>query len=224
MVQWIRSFTQCEWNEATCMPEPNAIGNRLTELVEAMPEKPAWYDALLARPWADTMEAYLDFCAAMANSGDIPKEAAIFMVAAAIDPMAQERVKHWLDEMHEEMFDLCLLARRLVEARVPYIQINWSQYVEATQTVLKRVRLDGGDEQRLHPKATTAEFEAAFSSDDRYCAYVQSRGNLVLRLVIHDTLSDEEHTVEPRGGFSGFRHPSVSFMRWQRTRARDEPP
>ncbi|VTR98703.1 DUF1501 domain-containing protein [Tuwongella immobilis] len=25
----------------------------------------------------------------------------------------------------------CLLARRLVEARVPYIQVNWSQYVEA---------------------------------------------------------------------------------------------
>lgn len=79
-----------------------------------------------------------------------------------------------------------------------------------TQTVLKRVRLDGGDEGRLHPKATTAEFEAAFSSDERHCAYVQSRGNLVLRLVIHDTRNDEEHTVEPRGGFSGLRHPSVS--------------
>jgi hypothetical protein len=25
----------------------------------------------------------------------------------------------------------CLLARRLVEARVPYVQVNWSQYVEA---------------------------------------------------------------------------------------------
>ena len=25
----------------------------------------------------------------------------------------------------------CLLARRLIEARVPYVQVNWSQYVEA---------------------------------------------------------------------------------------------
>lgn len=79
-----------------------------------------------------------------------------------------------------------------------------------TQTVLNRIRLEGGGEERLRPKATTAEFEAAFSSDDRYCAYVQSRGNLALRLVINDSRTDEEHSVEPGGGFSGLRHPSVS--------------
>ena len=79
-----------------------------------------------------------------------------------------------------------------------------------SQTSLIRLRLDNGSEERLHPKATTAEFEAAFSADDRYCAYVQSRGNLSLRLVIHDTRDNKESTVEPRGGFSGMRHPSIS--------------
>jgi WD40 repeat protein len=90
-------------------------------------------------------------------------------------------------------------------------EIVYTVLESPTQTVLQRVRLNDGAEQRLHPKATTAEFEAAFSSDDRYCAYVQSRGNLTLRLVIHDARNDEEHTVEPGGGFSGLRHPSISL-------------
>src|SRR5581483_9402812 len=81
-----------------------------------------------------------------------------------------------------------------------------------TQTVLNRMRLVDRNEQLLHPKATTAEFEAAFSSDDHYCAYVQSRGNLTLRLVIHDTRDGRESTVEPGGGFSGMRHPSISLV------------
>ncbi|HQU44017.1 MAG TPA: hypothetical protein PK867_14455 [Pirellulales bacterium] len=79
-----------------------------------------------------------------------------------------------------------------------------------TQTSLMRLRLDDGSQERLHPKASTAEFEAAFSSDDRYCAYVQSRGNLSLRLVIHDTRDDKESVFEPGGGFAGMRHPSIS--------------
>jgi hypothetical protein len=32
---------------------------------------------------------------------------------------------------HSSFGQSCLLARRLVEARVPYIQVNWSEYVEA---------------------------------------------------------------------------------------------
>jgi WD40 repeat protein len=80
-----------------------------------------------------------------------------------------------------------------------------------TQTVLNRIRLEGRTQERLHPKAATAEFEAAFSSDDRYCAYVQSRGNLALRLVIDDTREGKENAVEPGGGFSGMRHPSISL-------------
>jgi Tol biopolymer transport system component len=80
-----------------------------------------------------------------------------------------------------------------------------------TQTVLNRIHLEDRSEERLHPKASTAEFEAAFSSDDRYCAYLQSRGNLTLRLVIHDTREGKESAVEPGGGFSGMRHPSISL-------------
>ena len=32
----------------------------------------------------------------------------------------------------------CLLARRLVEAGVPYIQVNWSEYVECSRTLIAR--------------------------------------------------------------------------------------
>ncbi|HET6882888.1 MAG TPA: hypothetical protein VFI31_22155 [Pirellulales bacterium] len=79
-----------------------------------------------------------------------------------------------------------------------------------TQTSLVRLQLADGRQERLHPKATTAEFEATFSADDRYCAYVQSRGNLSLRLVIDDTRDDKQYFFEPGGGFSGMRHPSIS--------------
>ncbi|HVX59490.1 MAG TPA: hypothetical protein VHC19_02780 [Pirellulales bacterium] len=81
---------------------------------------------------------------------------------------------------------------------------------KADQTSLIKLRLADGVQERLNPKATTSEFEAAFSADGRYCAFVQNRGNLSLQLVIRDTLEDKEAIFDPGGGFAGMRHPTFA--------------
>ncbi len=81
---------------------------------------------------------------------------------------------------------------------------------KADQTSLIKLRLADGVQERLHPKATTSEFEAAFSADGRYCAFVQNRGNLSLQLVIRDTLEDKDAIFDPGGGFAGMRHPTFA--------------
>lgn len=78
------------------------------------------------------------------------------------------------------------------------------------QTSLVKLRLADGEQERLNPKATTSEFEPAFSRDGRYCAFVQNRGNLSLRLVIRDLLEDKESIFDPGGGFAGMRHPTFA--------------
>ena len=78
----------------------------------------------------------------------------------------------------------------------------------AVQTRL--VRLKPGDKAatKLHPAANTSEFEATFTADASTCAFVQSRGNLNLRLVIRDTATGKDAAFEPGGGFAGIRRPS----------------
>jgi Tol biopolymer transport system component len=79
-----------------------------------------------------------------------------------------------------------------------------------TQLSLMRLRLADGVSERFHPQATTNEFEAAFSGDGRYCTFVQSTGNLKLRLVIRDTKENKDAVFDPGGGgFSGMRRPSI---------------
>jgi Tol biopolymer transport system component len=73
-----------------------------------------------------------------------------------------------------------------------------------------KLRLADGVQERLHPKAATTEFEPAFSRDGRHCAFVQSRGNLSLRLVISDLAQDKESIFDPGGGFAGMRRPSFA--------------
>jgi Tol biopolymer transport system component len=82
---------------------------------------------------------------------------------------------------------------------------------KADQTSLIKLRLADGAQERFNPKATTSEFEAAFSRDGRYCSYVQNRGNLSLRLVIRDLLNKTESIFDPGGGFAGMRHPTFAL-------------
>ncbi|MCH8042851.1 MAG: PD40 domain-containing protein [Planctomycetes bacterium] len=62
----------------------------------------------------------------------------------------------------------------------------------------------------LHEKATKSEFEPAFSRDGRFYAFVQSRGNLSLALVIRDTKLNKDAEIKPGGGFSGLRSPAIA--------------
>ena len=79
-----------------------------------------------------------------------------------------------------------------------------------TQTSLMRLKLADLSVERLHPQATTAEFEPGFSPDGRYYAFVQSRGNLNLKLVIRDTVQNKEAVYDPGGGFVGMHGPKIT--------------
>lgn len=80
----------------------------------------------------------------------------------------------------------------------------------AVQTSLMKLDLENGLTTRLYPKATTTEFEPAFSPDGRYCAFVQNKGNLSLRLVIRDQENSLDAEFDPGGGFAGMRHPTIA--------------
>jgi len=69
-------------------------------------------------------------------------------------------------------------------------------------------RLPDGKVEPLHPGATTSEFEPAFTPDGSTYAYIQSRGNLNLRLVIRDAKTGKEASFDPGGGFASLRRPA----------------
>ena len=73
----------------------------------------------------------------------------------------------------------------------------------------------GGRSTPVHPDETRSEFEPACSPDGRYLAFVQSRGNLSLALVIRDTMKNKDAEVKPAGGFSGPRRrfPAADWSR-----------
>src|SRR5712692_9158105 len=56
-----------------------------------------------------------------------------------------------------------------------------------TQWSLMRLKVADGTVERLHPNATTSEFEPAFTPDGSLYCFVQNRANLNLKLVIRDT-------------------------------------
>jgi TolB protein len=89
-------------------------------------------------------------------------------------------------------------------------EVVFTLQVEPVLWGLMRLRLAGGAPERLHPQADTSEFEPGFSPDGRYYAFVQSRGNLNLKLVIRDTRQNKEAVFDPGGGFIGMRRPAVS--------------
>jgi TolB protein len=79
-----------------------------------------------------------------------------------------------------------------------------------TLLALMRLRMSDRSVERLHPDATTNEFELTLSADNRYHAFVQNRGNLNLKLVIRDTQENRDAVFDPGGGFSGMRRPTAT--------------
>ncbi len=61
---------------------------------------------------------------------------------------------------------------------------------------------------KLHPDATANEFEATFTADRKYYAFVQSRGNLNMKLVIREAATGKDSIFDPGGGFASIRRPS----------------
>jgi TolB protein len=86
---------------------------------------------------------------------------------------------------------------------------------EVVYTVLEsavRMRLvrfkPGAATAALHADATASEFEPTFAADGGAYAFVQSRGNLNLKLVVRDAAAGRDAVVDAGGGFAGLRHPS----------------
>ena len=80
----------------------------------------------------------------------------------------------------------------------------------AVQFRLMKLTLADGRSTELHPNQNKTEFEPAVSRDGRWLAYIQSRGNLSLALMIHDSKENRDFEVPPGGGFSGARSPVFS--------------
>ncbi|HEX4613046.1 MAG TPA: hypothetical protein VH092_32955 [Urbifossiella sp.] len=72
------------------------------------------------------------------------------------------------------------------------------------QTRLLRLK-PGEPPARLHADATTSEFEVTFTADGGAYAFVQSRGNLNMKLVIREPGKDA--VFDPGGGFAAVRRP-----------------
>ena len=92
-----------------------------------------------------------------------------------------------------------------------FVKADEVVYTLLESAVLTRiVRLKLGDKAptKLHPDATTAEFEATFTADASTYAFVQSKGNLNLKLVIRDAATGKDAVFDPGGGFAGVRRPS----------------
>lgn len=78
------------------------------------------------------------------------------------------------------------------------------------QLRLMELSLSDHSSRPVHPQQTKSEFEPALSADARYLAFVQSRGNLSLALVIEDRETGKQVEVPPGGGFSGVSAPAVA--------------
>lgn len=78
------------------------------------------------------------------------------------------------------------------------------------QMRLMRMKLPDRSFAPENPNQTRTEMEPALSPDGRVLAYVESRGNLSLALVIREKGAGKDGEVPPAGGFSGPRSPAIS--------------
>ena len=86
--------------------------------------------------------------------------------------------------------------------------IDFAVYESQIQISLVRLQLANGEQTRINPKANTSEFEPAYSRNGTHMAFVQSRGNLNLKLVIRDLKTGQDAVFDAGGGFSGLHSPA----------------
>ncbi len=89
-------------------------------------------------------------------------------------------------------------------------ELLYSLQESPTLTVLMRLTLADGTCTRVHPNADKNEFEPAITPDGKYLAFIRSRANLNLELVIRNQLTQDDAIVDPGKGFASLRHPSFS--------------
>lgn len=89
-------------------------------------------------------------------------------------------------------------------------EVVYTVLESAVQQSLMKLKLEGGTPERLHADALTSEFEPSFSADGRFYTFIQSRGNLNLKLMIRDTKNSRDAVFDPGGGFASLRRPSIA--------------
>jgi tricorn protease-like protein len=89
-------------------------------------------------------------------------------------------------------------------------EIVYVDFVQGATYRLQRLTLKTGNVERLHPQATTSEFEPTFSADGRYYAYLRLRGLLNVHIVIHHIETRAEIEVSPGPGLAGIRTPALA--------------
>lgn len=88
-------------------------------------------------------------------------------------------------------------------------EIVYTLLESAVQSRVMRLKFGDKAATKLHPDATTSEFEATFAADAATYAFVQSKGNLNLKLVIRDAATGKDAVFDPGGGFAAVRRPSI---------------
>ena len=87
-------------------------------------------------------------------------------------------------------------------------EIVYTLLESPTQMRLMKLNLADRSISKLNPEATTNEFEASFTADGSHYAFVQSRGNLNMKMVIRDAATGKDSVFDPGGGFAGVRRPA----------------
>jgi len=87
-------------------------------------------------------------------------------------------------------------------------EIVYTLLESPVQMRLMRLKLSDKTTTKLHPDATTNEFEVTFTADAANYAFVQSRGNLNMKLVIREAATAKDAVFDPGGGFASVRRPA----------------
>jgi WD40 repeat protein len=87
-------------------------------------------------------------------------------------------------------------------------EVLYTVFETPSQMSLMRLRIADGQVERLHPEATTSEFEIAIPRHGNRYAFVRSRANLNVILILRDRGLNRDSVVDPGAGFTSLGHPA----------------
>src|SRR5262245_30117172 len=89
-------------------------------------------------------------------------------------------------------------------------EIVFAVHQLTNQVALRRLRLNDGSQEVLHPAVKAHQFDPAYSTDGRYHCYCMSSTSPQLVLVIQDTKEKTESVFKPREARATARGPSFT--------------
>jgi Tol biopolymer transport system component len=89
-------------------------------------------------------------------------------------------------------------------------ELVYVDFVQGATYRLQRLNVATGKVELQHPKATSSEFEPAFSADGRLFAYCRLRGLLRIHIVVHNIETGTDIEIPPGPDLSGLRTPAIA--------------